>query len=181
MPSWPNVRWTQARQVCELIDKKSAAALAPDVSPCAHFNGLIEEKDLHAAVFFLCHALPRYEAILWAHKVLTMLRPSNDLDQEGQEAARLIALWVADPDDRKRRNCFQLMQDMDELCAEKLLLAAIYMSGGSISLEDLQPIHPREDIAAKMAASAIILAVTHSGHPDSALTKALEMGEAIAN
>jgi hypothetical protein len=180
MSAWISVSWTKAQQIKGLYEKRAVMLLDPHLTPEAYYLTLIAQKEHNEAIFYVAHALPRFEAIVWAGKVFDMLRPLSDLDAEGQQASTLIKRWVNDPDEGKRRACYAFAETMDETTPEKLVLLAIFLSGGSMAPEDFTPVHPKEDITAKLVAAALIDVVTQSGHRETALIKTLEIGERIA-
>lgn len=182
MNEWGMVEWSRARQITQAmgIRDKDPAAPAPAVTPPQHFANLISSGELADAIRFLAHALPRYEAIQWAARVMSELKPNSQRDIEEVRAFDLAHQWLRDPSEAVRRACEVQITRMEEACAEKFLLQAIFMSGGSMTPEDLPPVHPASDITAKMVAGAVLLTALGTVDGRGGLISALEAGEKLA-
>lgn len=182
MSEWGMVEWSRARQITNAmgIRDKNPEAPAAAVTPPQHFAALVAGGKHADAIGFLAHALPRYEAVQWATRVMAALKPNSERDIEEVRAFDLAHQWLRDPGEPLRRACQAQVARMEDPSPEKFLLQAIFMSGGSITPEDLPPVHPAPDITAKMAGAAILL--TALNRPDSsvAMTQALEDGEKLA-
>ena len=180
MTDWEMVHWSQARQVTQLMGVKDKDAPGPAVTPDQHFAALIKAEQYSDAAKFLAHALPRYEAVLWAQRVLDKLKSDDKREPDEVEAMKTARAWVGEPVDALRRTAWEQAQAMDEATAEKLILQAIFLSGGSMAPEDLPAVHPAPDLAAKMASGAILVSTHRSEKPDKALAEALAIGEKLA-
>jgi hypothetical protein len=180
MAEWALIQWSQARQVTQTMGIKDAQGPAAGVTPGQHFTSLVQSDKLTDAVQFLAHALPRYEAVQWAANAMGTLRPAADRDLDEARAFDTAHQWLRDPDERLRRTAEALAETMEEPVAEKLLLQAIFLSGGSIAPEDLPPVHPRPDTTAKLAGAAILLSAFATPEPQKALTQVLQDGEKLA-
>jgi hypothetical protein len=181
MTDWAMVQWSQAHQITKAMGVKGKDAPAEGVTPSQHFAKLMAAKQYQNALTFLAHALPRYEAVIWTQKVLDQVTPDNKRDPEDLTAMQAARKWIAEPVESLRRDAWELAQSMDEQSPEKLMLQAIYLSGGSIAPEDLQAVHPAPDMAAKLASAAILAGVHRSAEPNKALVTALESGERLAS
>jgi len=180
MSEWALIQWSQARQITQTMGIKDAQAPAAGITPGQHFASLIASSRLTEAVQFLAHALPRYEAVQWAANAMGQLRPAADRDLDEARAFDTAHQWLRDPDERLRHLPQTLADTMEEPVPEKLLLQAIFLSGGSIAPEDLPPVHPRPDTTAKLASTAILLAVFATPEPEKALSQVLQDGEKLA-
>jgi len=180
MSDWAVVEWTQARQIVELIGLPFETMPDPEVSPEAFFQRLLKEDRKIEATLYLSQALPRYEAIVWAGRVLHMVRPVERMANWVQADRQLIDAWIDDPNESDRRRAQIAIEHYNSQTPEKLLLQSIFMSGGSISTEDLPPVNPPQESAAYCAFGAILMAVELADHPATAWIKTLEIGEAIA-
>ncbi len=181
MTDWATVQWSRARQITQAmgIKEKDPRTPAAGLTPSAHFSQLLTINRFQDAVSFLAHALPRYEAIVWAAKALAALRPAAERDLEEARAFDLAHQWIDDPGEPLRRKAESMSQTMED-GPEKFLLMAIFVSGGSISLEDLPPVHPPEEATALLTAGAILLAVFATPEPETAFTQVLQTGEKLA-
>ena len=179
MNDWAMVTWSQARQVTDLLGIKGADAPRAGTTPAAWFESLKSGDRGNDAISFLGLALPRYEAIVWASQVMMRLgHAERDLDN--MRAFEVAQQWIRDPSEKLRRQAFALADAMGDNTAEKLLLLAIYFSGGSIAPEDLQPVHPKEDITGHLTSTAVKLTVLNAADAGAAMREALAMGEALA-
>jgi len=182
MNEWGMVEWSRARQITNVmgIRDKDPSAPAPTVTPPQYFASLVADERQADAIRFLAHALPRYEAIQWAARAMTALKPNSERDIEEVRAFDLAHQWLRDPAEPLRRACQAQVAQMEDASAEKFLLQAIFMSGGSITPEDLPPVHPAPDITAKMVAGAVLLTALTTPDPAAAMIQALEDGEKLA-
>ncbi len=181
MADWAMVQYSQARQIAQIMGVKEPKLPAAGVTPTQHFRDLVANDRQPDAVAFLAHALPRYEMIVWTSKVLGVVKKDADREPEDLRAIEVARRWVRDPVDDVRRQARAMAETMEENTPEKLLLNAIFLSGGSIAPEDLPPVHAPPESAAHLGAGAIQLAAYKTPSPVSALATALEMGEHLAS
>ena len=174
------VQFSQAKQIGQAMGLKGPKLPAPGVTPEQHFRRLAGEGRQPEAVEFLAHALPRYEMIVWTSKALAAIRTDSEREAADVRALEIARRWVRDPVDDVRREAWTLAETMPEATPERLLLHAIFFSGGSIAPEDLPPVHAPEETAAHLGGAAIQLAAYRTPSPTAALTKALDMGEQLA-
>lgn len=173
MSDWSKVRWTQARQIAELMEMPPLARPEPDVTPERWLATQVEQGDLAGAVTFLGHALPRYEAVAWASAAI--------LPKVGGTAlAEAIRRWLDGAEDSDRRTVWRLAEDADEDSPERLLGYAVFFSGGSIAPEDQAPVNPDPALCGRFAAAAIIKAAHRDDDPDRVLAAAITAGEGYA-
>jgi hypothetical protein len=176
MSKWQKVRWTQARQITQLMGAKESESPSPEVQPADFYASLREQGDLAEAVRFLGHALPRYEAVVWAAQAIKAM-PGLSLDTGLMKA---VKSWIDDPEDGKRRNVWSAAEMADEDNPERLLGYSVFLSGGSIAPQDQAPVNPAPQLCGQLASAAIIAAAHASGDPEATLGAALSAGEAIA-
>ncbi|WP_295527183.1 hypothetical protein [Novosphingobium sp. Chol11] len=178
MTHWTQVTWGNGGQVLEFIGRDaddiaadSHAALAPD----QYCQVLIDRGDIIAAVEFLGHALPRYEAVVWAAQVLRRLTPGQD------DMLTAVLRWIDDPNDAQRRAVYERAERLPNDSAKALLGNAVFYSGGSISGPDLPPVLPPAFACGKSAYGAVLKAAYATNEPDTILRDALRIGESIAS
>jgi hypothetical protein len=176
MTGWTRVNWTQARQVAQLMDPHQENLPAENVTPEAHFTSLCARGELEAAAGFLGQALPRFEAIEWAQRALAIFPPAP----RTESTRKAIGDWIKDPDDRGRRAAWDAAQDAPDDSPERLLSAALFLSGGSIAPPDLPTVNPQPELSGRLAAAAVVTAAHRSGDAAGALRRALGDGENIA-
>ena len=179
MEAWNEVRWTEARQITAAMGQDEDPHPAPDVVPQAHYAALRTSGDRAGAVTFLAHALPRYEALAWAARVLEEEAEGQPLKLRHRQALDNVLRWVGEPNDQRRRAAMDAAEAADG-GAEKMLAMAVFFSGGSISLPDLPPVPPAPELTGRLAGVAITVAAMRGDRRDDVLDRALDLGEKIA-
>lgn len=177
---WPNVRWTDAGQIFEFVGGAIAHSGSPDdlqVAPDAYFKALVEGGRLRDAAFYISHALPRYEGVVWAAQTLL----AADAVDRNNPLVIAVLRWIDDPCEDLRRAVEKLLNGEVVTSPAYLLARAAFMSGGSISLPEYPPVLAPPDASAKFAAGAVFDAANASGDPARLLRQAAEMGEAMAS
>lgn len=173
MSDWPKVRWTQARQITELMEVPRAAMPGAEITPQSWLDARVEQGDLAGAITFLGHALPRYEAVAWAAEIVA------PKDRKSPVAAS-IARWLDGAEDADRRTVWSLTQEAEDDSPERLLAYAVFFSGGSIAPEDQAPVNPEPALCGRFASAAIIKSAYRTENPEESLSAALERGRGIA-
>lgn len=180
MAGWDQVKWTQARQVADLMQLDPAALDNPDSDPESGYRKLREQERMDVAVRYLGHALPRTEAIAWAaHLLKDWPRPSACGVPE-QQALDSAIRWLEEPTEEYRRAAEDAADRAPEKSAEALLAHAVFMSGGSISQPDLPPVQPPPHVCGALAASAVLVAAYRTPAPKDFLAAACDTGEKVA-
>ncbi|SFS03816.1 DUF6931 family protein [Sphingomonas jatrophae] len=181
MSEWTKVRWTQARQVTQLMGVRDRDAPAEGVAPRAHCTALATAGELSDAVTFVGHALPRYESVAWATSQVAAARAHTPAEPAEQAVFDLVAEWVKDPNDSLRRAAFDAARALDEAGPEQMLGFATYYSGGSIAPEGVAPVLPKDGMCNRFASTAVVIAAGVAGERAAALQAALAAGEAVAS
>ena len=150
-------------------------------APEAYFSKLREDGRLHDAAFFLGQALPRYETVVWAARVVHGLGPAPAPGGPDEEALNATLRWVEDPSEARRRAAFTAASGSGDGTPARMAALAAFFSGGSMSPEGQPPVPPPREAAGKFAAGAVVLAAIRSGDQAAALAKALDVGAAIAS
>ncbi len=178
--TWTAVRLTEARQVAALMGLDRDDQPAPDVSVRRHFDVLRNGGQRFAALDYLGHALPRLEAIAWAARIVADAAAGEPPPPRARQALDVALRWLEEPSELHRRAAGDAAEAIPRPVAERLLASAVFYSGGSIAAAGAAPVMPPEHIAARYAVGAI-RAVVHRDHdPAEALTRALTLGERIA-
>jgi hypothetical protein len=180
MNIWPKSAWTDAGQVYEFIagaitHKDQADALHQP--PPLHFKALVDSDRLSEAVFFVGHALPRYESVVWAAQSLLA---SGTVDRNNPLVVAVLR-WIDDPCEDLRRNVQQLALAESVVTSAYMLANAVFMSGGSISIPDGPPVLAPPDSCAKFAVGAVLDAASSSDNPARILRLAAELGDTMAS
>ncbi|WP_372731494.1 hypothetical protein [Novosphingobium sp.] len=174
MDTWTLSTWTDAAQLAAYVNPRQVPEQARDVAPPAWFAHLREAGEVVDAVNFIAHAMPRYECVVWAVRTLI------DIGIDRTDPAIVAALrWIDNPSDGLRRAAAHLGESLDDETPQSLLCQTIFLSGGSISEEDLPAIQPPPDTCAKLAAATVLTAAFGSDEADKAISKGLTLGETV--
>ena len=178
MAGWDQVKWAQARQVADLMELDVSLLGDPDADPESGYRALREGGDLNAAIRYLGHALPRFEAVAWAAHLLQEWSRAAKPGVPEQQALDSTMRWLGEPTDEYRRAAHEAAELTQG--PERLLGYAVFMSGGSISEPDLPPVHPQQQICGSLAASAVLAGAYRTANPGHALATACDAGEKVA-
>ncbi|MBV9931861.1 MAG: hypothetical protein JO013_13080 [Alphaproteobacteria bacterium] len=180
MADWIKVKWSEARQIAAAMDLPEGDQPDDGVAPRRWYEQLVEAGEIERAVTLLGHALPRYEGIAWAARIVEARSHRVKLPPRDQQALDRALRWVDDPTDEFRRDAFVSAEDATEGSAERLLGTAVFLSGGSIAPDDLPPVLPPPQLSGRLAASAVMVAAYGSEDPEGVLREALSAGEHAA-
>ncbi len=180
MTDWTRVKWTEAGQVIDLLDWSPPAEDVGRTPPETYFKDLRRQNRVEDATFFLSMALPRHETVAWAARSVRDLSEDRERPRADVDALRAALLWVQDPSEPRRRAAFDAAQLANSTCAERLAALAVFLSGGSLAPENVQPVPAPPDIAGRIGAGAILVAAAHRPDRVAAINRALDEGDAIA-
>lgn len=181
MTQWAQVRWTEARQLVALQGAEPAALPDEGVTPHAHYTMLREAGRRDEAVAFLAIALPRFEAIGWAARIVEEEANARRLSGPDRQALDYALRWLGEPNDDRRRAAMDAAGIAGERAPERLLALAVFFSGGSVSTPDLPAILPPPEAAAKCAGGAVAIAAHLTQDAPAVLDRALDLGEMVAD
>ncbi|HQS68975.1 MAG: hypothetical protein B7Y36_07985 [Novosphingobium sp. 28-62-57] len=174
MGEWKLSTWADAAQLAASVNRREVPAEARGIAPAAWFALLREGGEETYAVNYIAHAMPRYECVIWA--VRTMI----EIGIDRADPAIVAALrWIDNPSDRLRRAAAELGESLDDETPQALLCKAIFLSGGSISEEDLPAIQPPPDVCAKLAAAAVLTAAFKGKDPPAKIATSLQIAETV--
>jgi hypothetical protein len=177
---WTKSSWTDASQVLGFIGsaiEHDSASAALSVIPHLYFQSLVDTGKSRDAVYFVSHALPRYECVVWAVQALL----NAAAIERDHPLVIAILRWIDDPDDDLRRTVKDLADAEDSGSALHMLGMAVFMSGGSVSLPELPPVLAPADACAKYATGALLIAASESSDRSELLRRAAEIGHAMAS
>lgn len=174
MANWTLTTWADAAQLAASVNRREVPAEAHGIAPAAWFAHLRETGELTYAVNYIAHAMPRYECIIWA------VRAMIEIGVDRSDPAIVAALrWIDSPNDKLRRAAADLGESLDDDSPQATLCQAIFLSGGSISEEDLPAIQPPPDVCAKLAAAAVLMAAFSGKNPNEKIATSLQIGETV--
>jgi hypothetical protein len=177
---WTAIRIAQARQVAELMDVDEAELPDAELNAASHYAALRAADDRRGAIEFIAHALPRFEAIAWAARILDEESRTYPLDRRDRQALDRALRWLGDVDDRNRRATYDAALTARDSAPERLLALAVHFSGGSISEPDLPPVLPPPEMAGRFAGHAVLAAACRSPEPEAVMDRALALADRIA-
>lgn len=171
---WTLSTWADAGQLAASVNRAGVPAAARGMAPARWCETLRQQGESAQAATFMAHAMPRYECVMWAVRALI------DLGVDRADPALVAALrWIDNPSDALRRAAAAAGEVADDDSPQALLCQAIFLSGGSISGEDLPPIQPPPDVCAKLASAAVLVRAYALDDPQAALARALATGDSI--
>ena len=180
MSAWPVVSWTEAGQLLELfgdVFDPSEFADSAHLAPEPFFTSLVARRRFDVAVFFVAHALPRYEGVIWAAHVLL----ENKAIDRAHPVMNATLRWIDNPTDALRREVKALTDAQGDMSSACMLGLGVFTSGGSISMPDLPPVLPAPSASARCAAGAVITAAYAGPEPEVLLSRAADAGKAMAS
>jgi hypothetical protein len=177
---WNTVKWTEAGQILLLQGVTDEEAQVQNMPPAVHFETLRSAGRLPDAAYFLGHALPRYEGVVWAAQALRAMNGRRPPSPVQRDAMTAIMRWIDDPSDEHRRAAWDHGERLPNDCPEKLLISAIFLSGGSLSTPDMPAIQPPPHVSARLSAATVLTAAFSSEDPNLAFASAISIGESIA-
>jgi hypothetical protein len=182
MADWPRVKWSEASQVLEQLgDSAAEMPEAGTSTPAAYFEKLRGEELLAEAVRFIAHALPRLETVAWAARTVRDLPPPDGKASRADELALRAALfWVGDPTENRRYAAYNAALTASDPSPETMAALAAAFSGGSIAPQEQAPLPVPREAVHQCASGAVLGAASRSGDMEGALTRALDLGAAIA-
>lgn len=176
---WTRVKWSEASQITALL-RGRATRDGEGMAPSDYFPLLVSAGRLGDAVQFLALALPRFETVAWAARVVRdMAQPAAPEDPEAA-ALKSVLLWLQDPVEGRRRTAFDAAQAAAPNSPQGMAAMAVFYSGGSVAPSGCPPLTAPPDAAARFAAGAILLAAARNPDMDATLRQALAAGEKLA-
>jgi hypothetical protein len=172
---WPRTIWSEAWQITALLDRPRIAG--DDVPPASFFTALRCTGDALEAAQFLGVALSRYDAVVWAMRVVTLYSQSSPADLRTLDA---VAAWLREPSDALRRAAAEFGGEIRSITPARMCAAAVFMSGGSVYPIGERPVPTPRHTTGRLAAGAVLAAVHATDDPAQHLTAALDLGAAIA-
>src|SRR4051812_28959613 len=125
MEAWAAIKWTEARQITDLMELDGAEAPEPGVTPQDYYLMAREREELETATLFLGQALPRYEGAAWAAHQLEEMARCCDLRRADRQALDHSLRWVGEPSEEHRRAAFSAYEMATRDSPERLLSLAV--------------------------------------------------------
>jgi hypothetical protein len=179
MGEWARVKWTEAAQIAAVLSWDDLGADARS-TPETFFKKLVDAGRLNEATFFLGQALPRFETVAWAARLVRETSRWLSLPDPRGDALKATLLWVQDPSDIRRRAAFDAASRVRTGGSERLAALAAFFSGGSLSPAAYAPVLAPSDAAGRLAAGAVLAAAAESPDRKATLYRALQSGGDIA-
>jgi hypothetical protein len=176
---WTRVKWSEAAQITALLNGRRLHD-GVGISPSDYFARLISAGRHDDAVRFLALALPRFETVAWAARVVRDMAEPAAPDAPESAALKSVLLWLQDPVEGRRRTAFDAAQAAAPNSPQSMAAMAVFYSGGSVAPPDCQPLPAPREAAGRFAAGAILLAAARNQDMQAALRQALAIGETLA-
>lgn len=182
---WDAVRWTLAGQVAALfpLGDDAQKALVEDDPPEDFFQTLRQMGAYNDAISFLAFALPRRQAIAWAHRCIGATARRARLMPADTAAYSAAGAWLADGADELRWTAHDAANRAELRTPEALLAYAVFVSGGSLTSADCpQQVPAPPDLVGKLVSAALLMAATRAAGPlvDQAKSDFIDVGETFA-
>lgn len=143
------------------LDEEALTVLEDGMAPEAFVAALLAKELWNDALGFFARALPIRVAIAWARKCIAdaLDEANEDGPGEGIEAVlESVDAWLEEPDDERRRVAFAKAQEVGLDNPPSILALAVFLSEGSMSLPDLEPVPAEEGLAHTALAGSVQLA-----------------------
>lgn len=177
---WAAVNWTETRQILEAMDAEEDEIDAANPDMVGYYAELKDGGQLSQAVSFLGTALPRFESLAWGARFLDDLSREDRLRPRDRQALDSSLRWLGEPDEEFRQAAKFAADTATDGSAEYFIALAVWASGGSISLPDLEPVAPPPSACNRAATGAVLMACYRGDAPDERLARALDLGERFA-
>jgi hypothetical protein len=142
---------------------KDAAALADDkLAPYPYVERLLDAQLFEDAIAFLAYALPRREALAWAHGCAQEVTPA-DAKKELVAALAAAEKWIAAPADEDRRAAMVAAEAATYGNPQGCPALSVFFSEGSMSPPDCPPVPVGEWFCARTVAASVHLACLARG------------------
>jgi len=181
MADWERVKWSEARQVLDVLGAPpTERGEGEDGPPQQYFLALRQAGKRAEAAKFLGQALPRLEAVAWAARAVRDLRGDGVAPAAESKALRATLLWLQDTTEARRRATYDAAEQCDTASAERLAALAAFFSGGSIAPANCPALPAPRDSAGKFASGAVLVAAAAAKDLSAALDACLDAGDALA-
>jgi hypothetical protein len=177
------IKAATAQEICTQYKVSLAAQplLTEAMPPLDFISALIAGKLHQDAVHFMAHALPKREAVWWSC-LCTRDIIADAGAKELMAAIQAAEAWVYRPTEENRRKAQQTAAAIEEPHSARWSAMAAFWSGGSMGPADAPEVKPAEDLTAKAAAGAILMAATGEAmKADERFARFLDYGIDIAH
>ncbi len=149
-----------AAEICQRFElsEESRALLSDGAAAVEFLQLLIEREKWTDAVNMLSNMLPKREAVWWAAQTARQLlgeKPRPEIEA----AIKSAETWVANGTDESRRAAWPMANKAGMATAAGCAAMGAYLSGGSLSPPDQEPLPPDESLTARMVAASIVVSV----------------------
>ncbi len=153
------IRFTRASQVFERYPDLADTVAEPsaDVSPVAYVKDLLQGEEPLTALAYLSHSLPKREAVWWALKCVQGAAPG--MDEGDRTLLDLSETWVREGDEEARVAVHAAAEQAKGESAAVWIARAAGWSGGSLSPLPDQRVDMPDDLTAKAANTALLIAL----------------------
>jgi len=143
------------------LEPEALELLEDGQSPQQFLERLVATERWSDALGFWARAIPVRIGIEWAHVCVQDAlaeEHGDELDAGLRKVLDAVDAWLAEPDDEHRRAAFDVAQEVGLDSAPAILALAIFLSEGSMSPPDLEPVPAEEGLAHTALAGSVQLA-----------------------
>ncbi|MBV8572660.1 MAG: hypothetical protein JO319_18725 [Acidobacteriaceae bacterium] len=130
-----------------------------DLTPAAYLAGLSNAGLFPDAVKFTAQVLGAKKSVAWAAACVRELGAENGQTEQQKAALAAAQQWLTEANDEARRAAQKAAELAKISTPEGCVAIAAFFSEGSIAPPHVQSVPPPPNVAAKIAAGGILLAV----------------------
>ncbi|USI74916.1 DUF6931 family protein [Sphingomonas morindae] len=173
MSDWPATIWTEAGQITALLGWPPQ----PDerAPPPRFFEALRAAGRDRDAIRFLAQALPRFEAVAWAARMVASQGRAPD-----PALLAAVTAWLRDPSEAHRRAAGAVAAARPAASPARLCAFAAFTAGGSLAPDGAPPFAAPRATAGRFVAGAVLAAAAEQADPPAARAAALDAGLLLA-
>ena len=143
------------------LEPEGLALLEDGMTPDGFVEALLHGEQWNDALGFWARAVPMARGIRWARACVVDALEEAGEEGPGGETQRVmqsVDAWIEEPSDERRRGAFDAAQDAGLDTAPAILALAIFLSEGSMSLPELEPVPAEDGLAHTALAGSVQLA-----------------------
>lgn len=156
----PKITFQNAADVWKRYEPEEEAigCQCQGMNPEAYLEALAAAEHWSEAVKFLTQALPKREAIAWAHQCVRSAA-GPDVSSSTHAALKAVEEWLADSTEARRRATHAAAKAVGFDTPAGCLALGVFFSGGSLGPPSLDhAIPPSNDLTGKALAGAFLIA-----------------------
>jgi hypothetical protein len=166
IPDLTRIKAETAAEICEKCALRDEALemLEEEMTPADFLAVLIENEFYSDGIKFLAQALPKKQAVLWAHACAAEAsgESPNELDAK---CLAMAEAWLESPSEENRRAAMDAADEAGYSTPAASAAAAAGWTAGSMGPAEYDDVPPPENLTGTTAATAVLLA-SLAGKPE---------------